>query len=136
MNASADYHQPVLEALCAFVRDSTIGMIVNKDGPATDVQAALTVIGRRKSGPGRVDLTRANIPGAALARADLSDANLSGADLARADLSDANLTGVDLLAAHLIGAHLIGDELESAHLNGAELSRADLRGSHLRSSPT
>ena len=28
MNTSSDYHQPVLEALCAFVRDSTVGMIV------------------------------------------------------------------------------------------------------------
>jgi hypothetical protein len=55
MNGSEEYHQPVLEALCAFVRDGTIGMIIN-GGPATDIQAALTVIGRRKAGPGKVDL--------------------------------------------------------------------------------
>jgi hypothetical protein len=45
MNTSKEYYQPVLEALCAFVRDGT------KNGTAagpliTDIQAALTVIGR------------------------------------------------------------------------------------------
>ena len=86
MNTSSEYHQPVLEALCAFVREGTIGMIVNET-PATDIQAALTVIGRRKEGAGRVDLSRAIVP-----RADLRGANLSGADLSGANLSGANLT--------------------------------------------
>ena len=46
MNTSEQYHQPVLEALCAFVRDNTR----NEKGegpPTTQIQAALTVIGRR-----------------------------------------------------------------------------------------
>jgi hypothetical protein len=30
MNTSAQYHEPVLEALCAFVRESTIGMVINQ----------------------------------------------------------------------------------------------------------
>jgi hypothetical protein len=47
MNTSEQYHQPVLEALSAFVRDSTT--TDTGDGPpATDIQAILTVIGRRK----------------------------------------------------------------------------------------
>ena len=58
MNTSSDYHQPVLEALCAFVRDGTIGMIVNEKEPVTDIQTALTVIGRRKQGPGAVGSVR------------------------------------------------------------------------------
>src|SRR4051812_17278360 len=49
LNGSVQYHKPVLEALCAFVRDGTIGMIVGEQ-PATDIQAALTVIGRRVNG--------------------------------------------------------------------------------------
>jgi hypothetical protein len=40
MNTSPQYHGPVLEALCAFVRESTIGKTA-PDKPATDVQAAL-----------------------------------------------------------------------------------------------
>src|SRR5207248_6995898 len=51
MNTSEQYHQPVLEALCAFVRDGT--KTETGDGPpATQIQAALTVIGRRASGIG------------------------------------------------------------------------------------
>jgi len=41
------YRGPVLEALCAFVREYTIGKTVFEK-PDIDIQAALTVIGRRK----------------------------------------------------------------------------------------
>jgi hypothetical protein len=45
MKTSEQYYQPVLEALSAFIRDGT--QTVTGDGPpATDIQAALTVIGR------------------------------------------------------------------------------------------
>jgi hypothetical protein len=33
----------VLEALCAFVREGTIGMVIT-EAPATDIQATLTVV--------------------------------------------------------------------------------------------
>jgi len=46
MNTSEQYHQPVLEALCAFVRDGT-RTYTGEGPPATDIQAALTVISRR-----------------------------------------------------------------------------------------
>ena len=52
MNTSEQYHGPVLEALCAFVRENTIGKTVSENKPATDIQAALTVIGRRAEGRG------------------------------------------------------------------------------------
>src|ERR1700733_865844 len=35
MNTSEQYHGPVLEALCAFVRESTIGKTVPKDKPTS-----------------------------------------------------------------------------------------------------
>jgi Pentapeptide repeats (8 copies) len=101
MNTSEQYHQPVLEALCAFVRDGAKAKI-DKDktkvkgpeSPATDIQAALTVIGRRKAGPGGVNLGGANLNGA-----DLSGANLGGADLLGANLLGARLDGADLRGA-------------------------------------
>jgi uncharacterized protein YjbI with pentapeptide repeats len=137
MNASPDYHQPVLEALCAFVRDGTIGMIVSEAGPATDIQAALTVIGTRGPGKGRVNLTAARVP-----KADLSDADLSGADMSEANLSMASLSGADLRgaslrgaslrSAYLGGARLRSAGLSDADLSGADLSRADLSGASLR----
>ena len=37
MNTSEQYHQPVLEALCAFVREGTVGKAAGKEGPATDI---------------------------------------------------------------------------------------------------
>jgi len=84
MNASAQYYQPLLEALCAFVRDGTVGK-TGERGPANDIQAVLTVIGRRNSG-GNVDLRFAN-----LRAADLQGANLSGANLFQANLTFAAL---------------------------------------------
>ena len=84
---SPQYHQPVLEALCAFVREKTTGKTASKDKPATDVQAALTVIGRRVKGPGAgPNLANASIPEAILSHANLSRANLRGAILSGADL--------------------------------------------------
>jgi hypothetical protein len=88
MNTSDQYRLPVLEALCAIVRDKH-----NQDDrglrerTATDIQAALTVIGRRTKGPGVVNLAKAGISGAYL-----DDANLSGADLTGAT----NLTQTQL----------------------------------------
>jgi uncharacterized protein YjbI with pentapeptide repeats len=105
MNTSDQYHKPVLEALSAFVREGakpreSSAPRVN-DKPPTDIQAALTVIGRRAAGQGDV-----NLSGAVIARANLSHADLTGADLTRANLSNANLSRVDLTRANLFDAIL------------------------------
>lgn len=104
-NTSQEYYRPVLEALCAFVRDQTKTR-PGDEPPASDVQAALTAIGRRVAGEARPNLQEARIPKADQARADLSyavlnDAFLSGANLRGADLSDANLRGADLSGVNL-----------------------------------
>jgi hypothetical protein len=124
MNTSKQYHQPVLEALSAFVRDETkADTKETREGPpASDVQAALTVIGRRRIMERvlvRLNLTNAHIP-----KADLHRANLFAVDLSGADLTDANLTGADLTAAHLGGANLTDANLTGANLDGASLYRA------------
>jgi uncharacterized protein YjbI with pentapeptide repeats len=96
MNTSEQYHQPVLEALSAFVRNAETGA----GPPATDIQAALRVIGRRAAiGTGVPDLSNAQIP-----KADLYIANLAGANLRGADLSGAHLRGATLSGATLSGA--------------------------------
>jgi hypothetical protein len=62
MNGSDQYHESVLEALCAFVRDGTKGHVVD-EAPSTDIQAALTVIGRRKkSRREEIDLSAGEYP--------------------------------------------------------------------------
>ena len=137
MNASErpeQYRGPVLEMLCAFVREYTIGKTVFVK-PAIDIQAALTVIGRRK-GQELPDLAEANIPGANLSGANLSGADLDSAHLKSAYLSGANLSGANLLGANLTGANLTGAklirvDLTGANLTGANLGLADLNGAYL-----
>jgi uncharacterized protein YjbI with pentapeptide repeats len=132
MNASErpeQYRGPVLEMLCAFVREYTIGKTVFEK-PAIDIQAALTVIGRRK-GQELPNLAKANIPGANLSGANLSGANLSGANLLGANLTGANLSGAKLSRVDLTGADLTGANLGLADLNGAYLSGANLSGANL-----
>jgi len=136
MNASTQYHGPVLEALCAFVRESTIGKTVSK--PAPDVQAALTVIGRRIEGrhflidfPGTLDLAKVSIPEAHLFRADLSGAILHYANLSRASLVGADLSGAGLIGANLSDAGLVGADLSYAMLLDANLTGADLTEANL-----
>jgi uncharacterized protein YjbI with pentapeptide repeats len=144
MNTSEQYHQPVLEALSAFVRDGT--RTSTGDGPpATDIQAALTVIGRRAAtGTGSPDLAQAHIP-----KADLNSAYLSGADLTSTNLSGTNLSGANLTFADLTGANLSDANLSNhfrihttkrltyiregrpANLSQAILLNADLRRADL-----
>jgi uncharacterized protein YjbI with pentapeptide repeats len=132
MDTSEQYHQPVLEALSAFVRDRT--RTETGDGPpATDIQAALTVIGRRAAiGTGVPDLANAHIPKATLNGANLSGATLTGATLNSADLSGANLSGSDLRGANLSGSDLWnGAYLVEANLSGAHLQNANLTAAYL-----
>ena len=149
MNTSDQYHLPVLEALSAFVREGAkhrtppisdgscaplgddnppIGI---NDKPPADIQAALTVIGRRSADHWRVNLVRAGIAGADLTNADLSRADLARADLTNADLERANLTRADLSCANLRGADLQGTDLTDAELRGADLRFARLNGANL-----
>jgi uncharacterized protein YjbI with pentapeptide repeats len=118
------YRGPVLEMLCAFVREYTIGKTVFEK-PAIDIQAALAVIGRRK-GQELPDLAQVNIRGA-----NLSGANLRGADLDSANLNSAYLSGAYLSGANLLGANLTGANLTSAHLGRVDLTGADLTGANL-----
>jgi uncharacterized protein YjbI with pentapeptide repeats len=137
MNASErpePYRGPVLEMLCAFVREYTIGKTVSGK-PAIDIQAALTVIGSHK-GQELPDLAEVNIPGANLSGANLRGADLNSAYLNSAYLSGANLSGANLLGANLSGANLTGSKLSrvdltGADLTGANLGLADLNGAYL-----
>ena len=131
-------HLTVMEVLAACIRENSRKDVPQpeldtdapgQDRPAravrADIQAALTVIGRRDtthdSGP-RIN----NLAGAYLARAHLVGADLTRADLTGADLTDADLTGADLT-----GAGLAGADLTRAHLRGARLTDAYLRGARL-----
>ena len=131
MNTSKQYHQSVLEALCAFVRDSTI----NKTGdgpPAADVQAALTVIGRRKTEDERFLWKTINLAGVYIPKANLNSAKLSNAELDHAVLTGAELDNAQLQHADLFGANLGGVQLTFTNLSGATLIDARLNGAQMR----
>jgi anion-transporting ArsA/GET3 family ATPase len=96
------------------------------------VQAALTVIGRRKvendqAGDNLAGTTDSN----KIKILDLSRTNLREANLNRANLDGAYLNGAYLDGAILIGAILIGAYLNGAYLNGAKLWGANLDGAYL-----
>ena len=87
------------------------------DTTRVDVQAAMTVLGRRHvtySEQGlnlhRVYLPKINLKYANLQNADLMGADLCGADLSQAKLQGASLFNVNLLDTNLVGANIKGSD--------------------------
>jgi uncharacterized protein YjbI with pentapeptide repeats len=106
--------------------------------PATDVQAVLTVLGRRtlaheQDKPPRLNLSATNLSGADLGQAQLRRANLSRADLMGVDLGNANVIEADFTEAQLSGASLRSADLTLAVLKGADLGGANLNWANLTS---
>ena len=111
-------HGPIMEVLTAYVRENAPRQEEDTQNGAekspTDIQAILTVLGRRET----TGKNRGNAPldlsGTRLVRADLTDANLSGAILVEADLRRAYLTRANLAEADLLRANLSGALLTKA----------------------
>ncbi len=78
-----------------------------------------------------VNLVKADLFNARLAKVGFARANLSKADLGEADLREANLQGANLKGANLRGATLINANLSETDLSGACLSGAKLSGVNL-----
>lgn len=143
----ADY-AAVIDILTAFVRQNSAARAdetVVKVKP--DIQAILTVLGRRERSYGQgenqslnlsatdlsgADLTNAKFGAVNLTQSRLNDALLNGADLNGALLSDARLIGIFLTGAHLQNADLRGAKLTAAHVTGADFSGANLDAVDLR----
>jgi hypothetical protein len=158
-------HWTIMEVLTAYVRenagwsgDENNGNVdsenshLNSGRPTIDIQAIMTVIGRRswastetengkflnlrKTDLRHMDLRNANLVAANLRGVNLEGANLMDADLTRAFLGEANLRGANLVRANLEGAHLAGADLEGANLRevnvaNANLTKANLKGAYL-----
>lgn len=141
----------IVEVLTAFVRGGVPRVATLADGSADlrtcssgpdlslDIQAALTVLGRRDikhDNGAQIDLNHACLPYADLTGANLANTNLAWADLAGANLGGAHLSHASLAGADLSGANLSRSYYISAHrsglyLGGADLTGADLTGTHL-----
>ncbi len=130
-------HPALTEVLAAFIREHSreqsalreSGDLEQEQRVRPDVQAALSVIGRRTQ---ERDITP-DLVGASLTFAFLSRAFLRGAFLSGADLTGADLTSADLSGAHLVRAKLHGAHLTSADLTVANLVHANLHGANLTS---
>jgi hypothetical protein len=111
-------HWPIMETLTAYVREPPRQSHRLYEGalPATDVQAALTVLGRRKEERRKQERDDQ--------RLNLSETYLQGADLSNAHLEGANLGGAHLQGANLQGARLEDANLQEARLEGAHLEAA------------
>ncbi len=144
----------VMEVLSAYVRENA-SIKHNKDGqeselpakPRVDIQAALTVVCRKKKRRGEriylrdTDLKglyfhKAYLEGARMERAHLEEthfegAHLRGAILQGVFLQKAHLHRADLMEANLQGAKLQKAKLQKAKLQKAKLQRANLQGANL-----
>jgi Pentapeptide repeats (8 copies) len=148
---SPDHHRDVVEVLVAFIRQRTprvpgpdppqapttsiqaqawlAGRVRDlPEEPAPDVQAALTVLGRRPRHRRRQEPEYLDLRGLHLAQADLSGVDLTDAWLYEADLTDAWLYEADLTGARLAEANLTGARLDGVRGIPLGLTRARLAG--------
>jgi|LakWasMet14_LOW5_FD_contig_21_177395_length_1246_multi_3_in_0_out_0_1 hypothetical protein len=126
-------HQQVMEVLTAFVRDNS-HPFAPQEKLDTDIQSALTVIGRRDSVPikrGTLEidlrkayLSKAFLPNANFKRACLECVNFEESYLLEVNFKDAWLRGVNFRYASLKGVNFKEAVLDEANLTGANLEEA------------
>jgi hypothetical protein len=129
-----DYYWPIMEILAAYVRqrtprtsetDADTNEAMRSTHREPDVQAALSVIGRRTRRYEEGD-TRIDLEGTDLRNAEFIDANCTGIWFWRADLRGANFERADLRLAMLEDANLSSAEFRDAKVNEAALHSANL----------
>jgi hypothetical protein len=144
---SPEDHWPIMEILTTYVREhapwnpevesskeGAIEDILPEEHPLPDpdIQAILTVIGRRIRYLGHGEPAPLDLRGTGLRRSSgLRQAHLERANLQGADLSEANLQGAFLRETDLTGAKLWNTNLREADLSRARLSHANLKGAYL-----
>lgn len=128
---SVELRAPIAEMLTTLLRSRESATGAPVDFP-TDLQAALSVIGRPEHDELRASVARLDLKGANLLQADLTGAQLVNADLTDADLRYARLGRCNLSGASLAGAKMGHAELFEANLAKALLTKADLFGADLR----
>lgn len=119
--------------------------------PRTDIQTALTVIGRRKpeqialeratATPGTDEGYRLDLRNTCVRRADLSclsfkkvqftDSRMEGALLSQARMEGADLVNANMEGVILRGAQMEGADLSVTQMEGADLSEAQMEGANL-----
>jgi hypothetical protein len=154
-------HGPIMQTLGAFIREQSPAPAGRYSGshyhppdaseiftpPRTDVQVALTVLGRRQRDNDRPidrpvlsstnlsgydlsdgDFTSTNFRGSYLCGTVLTGARLAAANFDHVNLERADLFGTDCMGASFNGAVALEARFAHAPLDGATLIEADLRG--------
>jgi uncharacterized protein YjbI with pentapeptide repeats len=136
-------HWPIMEVLCAYIRNpqNTGTPKLSKEAknpaewrqsiraPRIDVQAALTVIGRRS--PERIQYEIVNGLRLNLEEANLQDAILSHGNFSRAQFKGANLDLARIDFAELVNTNFWGASMESATIQHCRLWDACFASSQL-----
>lgn len=122
-------HWTIMEVLTAYVRQNAPApeQVPTKEenekaivvGPSTEIQAILTVLGRRRRGR-RHGSNRRGL--------DLGDSDLRGADFQGARLDSASFYKTHLEGASFVDAHVVGAHFNEAHLEGAAFISAHVEG--------
>ncbi|MCA2200839.1 pentapeptide repeat-containing protein [Streptomyces sp. SMS_SU21] len=125
-----------VDVLAAFIRErAAIGAadgLVGPDGrrrPQEDVQAALTVLGRRRTHEEKIDVI--NLSHTDLRGADLTDAMLDHVDLGDCLLQQASFYRASLRCADFFDSDLTEAHLGDARIGGAIFAHADMTGASL-----
>lgn len=139
---------PIMEVLTAYVRNhSGIDSSSNEktqtiESVPSDIQAILTVLGRRKYNYNNEESKRLNLSKIYLNGVELIETNLKGINFSSSNLEGANFEGAHLEEAdlryvhsncrtNLIFAHLEGANLRWAHFEGTYLNEANFEGANL-----
>ena len=153
-----EYYRTVMEVLTTFIRSQSSTLLKTKhrqelQSIAVDIQAALTVIGRRylleSEGGQKLNLSHTNLTeaqlheslnfenflfegacfnGAYLSRINLSHSNLNKAKLNNVNPLDKRLTvkSAKFMNAQLVEAEIMGSQLSRADFSNANLHKANL----------
>ena len=156
--SSQDYHWPIMETLTAYVRESASAPEdVNRDGivsgnffikPPVDIQAIITVLGRRETshetadqrldlsrcflagadftGAGKNDFSRAGFQYSQLWRAHFRDVVLKDANFALADLESAYCNNANLRNVNFLKAVARNVDFDGADISGASFNMSSL----------
>ncbi|MEV5092998.1 pentapeptide repeat-containing protein [Streptomyces griseoincarnatus] len=123
----------VVEVLAAFIREHAVKVneeeSTDVEKPKEDVQAALTVLGRRPIHEEKTDyinLSRTDLRGA-----DLADAVLDHVVMDRCRLQGASFYRAHLRYADFCEANLAGASFADARIDAAQFLQADLKRAHL-----
>jgi uncharacterized protein YjbI with pentapeptide repeats len=125
---SARDHWTIMEVLTAYVRKNAPAPTEKNprekyaQGPMTEIQAILTVLGRRRRGNLREGDRRLD-----LSRTDLRHAKLCHLHLDRATFDYACMKRADLSMSYVMGASFVGCDLSEAWFSGTYAEKADFQ---------